>query len=166
MCSHTALLSKWDPGLSFTTLLFSLQCPAKPFDSVKWETHSSSEEHFQDGWRCEEVEWRSTETHWPSKAYQHYSPHPPGIVAQVALAHYSNSYGLSLTGKGKYGFLLAHFTLRHAVFVWVKTWVGGCYTKYQTSQKFSSISKKITYFTVNWSFLVRMETSSHYKWWK
>lgn len=55
---------------------------------------------------------------------------PPGIVgaswAQVALAHYSNPFGLSFTGKGKYGLLLAHLLLCHAVFVWVGTCVGGC----------------------------------------
>lgn len=41
---------------------------------------TSSAEHFQDGWRCEEGEWQSTVAHWPSESHQRYSPHPPGIV--------------------------------------------------------------------------------------
>lgn len=47
---------------------------------VKWETQNSGEEHFQDGWRCEERERQSTVAHWPSEPHQHYSPRPPGIV--------------------------------------------------------------------------------------
>ena len=47
------------------------------------------------------------------------------LWAQVALAHYSNPYSLSFTSKEKYGPLLAHPLLHHAVFVWVRTCVGG-----------------------------------------
>lgn len=61
---------------------------------------------------------------------------PLASWAQVALAHYSNPYCLSFTGKGKYGLLLAHPLLRHAVFVWVRTCVGGFY-----KETISTISK-------------------------
>lgn len=63
-------------------VLVPLQCPDKAFrfKRVKWEAQSSSEEHFQDGWRCEEVERRGTLAHWLSEAHQHYSPRPSGIV--------------------------------------------------------------------------------------
>lgn len=59
-------------------MLFSLQCPGKPFlfKRVKLEMQISSEEHFQDACRCEEGEV----AHWPSGAHQHYSPYPLGIV--------------------------------------------------------------------------------------
>lgn len=51
---------------------------------------------------------------------------PMALWAQVALAHYSNPYGPSFMGKGKYGVPLAHPLLWHAVFVWVSACVGGC----------------------------------------
>lgn len=75
---------------------------------------------------------------------------PPASWAQVALAHYSNPYGLSFTGKGKYGLLLAHPLLRHAVFVWVRTCVGGCYKEADKRfEKISTISKTKAHFTLN-----------------
>lgn len=45
---------------------------------------------------------------------------PLASWAQVARAHYSNPFGLSFMGKGRYGLLLAHPLLRRAVFVWVE----------------------------------------------
>lgn len=68
---------------------------------------------------------------------------PLASWAQVAPAHYSNPFGLSFMGKGKYGLLLAPPLLRHAVFVWVGMCVGG-WNKEEARKfkKISTISKK------------------------
>lgn len=67
---------------------------------------------------------------------------PLASWAQVALAHYLNLFGLSFMGKGKYGLLLAHPLLRHAVFAWARTCVGG-WNK-ETARKILTISKNRT----------------------
>lgn len=91
---------------------------------------------------------------------------PLASWAQVALALNSNLFGLSFMGKGKYGLLLANPLLRHAVFVWARTCVGG-WNK-ETARKISTISKKKTKTDLifSWGFPSHngeICTFSHYK---
>lgn len=82
MCSHTSLLGKWHPGLSYTKMLFSSQCLGEAFDSNQWNGRckvlekSTSEmdgdvRRLSDGARCHVG---------LSEAHQHCGPRSSGIV--------------------------------------------------------------------------------------
>lgn len=73
--SHTALLSEWDPWLSFTKMFLYRKSSSCKY--VKWETYKTVARSLS---KINGHVKRRRVSHWPSEAHQHYSQHSPGTM--------------------------------------------------------------------------------------